>query len=72
MALALTENGPVSWNSFRQNLIEQIRTEPEHTYYEQWLAAFETAVVDTGVLTREQLDRRAAEYRSLERDEVFS
>lgn len=71
MALALTDGGPLVWNDFRQQLVEQIRTEPDHRYYEQWLAAFEALVTDSGLLTREQLERRAAEYRSMERDEVF-
>jgi len=67
----LTDGGPLVWNDFRQQLVEQIRTEPDHRYYEQWLAAFEALVTDAGLLTREQLERRAAEYRSMERDEVF-
>ncbi len=71
MALALTDSGPLAWNDFRQRLVEQVRTEPEHRYYEQWLAAFEVLVTDAGLLTREQLERRAAEYQSMERDEVF-
>jgi hypothetical protein len=54
-----------------QQLVEQIRTEPDHRYYEQWLTAFEALVTDSGLLTREELERRAAEYRSMERDEVF-
>jgi hypothetical protein len=71
MALALTDGGPLAWNDFRQRLVEQIRTEPDDRYYEQWLAAFEALVTDAGLLTREQLERRAAEYQSMERDEVF-
>ena len=34
-------------------------------------AAFEAVVTDAGLVTRQQLERRAAEYRALERDEVF-
>jgi nitrile hydratase accessory protein len=71
MALALTDGGPLQWNDFRRRLVAQIDTAPDHRYYEQWLAAFEALVTDAGLLTRDQLDRRAAEYRSLERDEVF-
>jgi nitrile hydratase accessory protein len=71
MALALTEGGPLPWNDFRQRLVEQIRTAPDDRYYEQWLAAFEALVTDAGMLTRDQLVRRAAEYRSLERDDAF-
>jgi nitrile hydratase accessory protein len=71
MALALTEGGPLAWNDFRRRLVEQIRADPDQGYYEQWLAAFETLVTESGLLTAEELERRAAEYRSLERDEVF-
>ena len=71
MAVALTESGPLEWEEFRRRLVEEIRSEPERRYYEQWLAAFEALVTDAGLLTREQLERRAAEYRSMERDEVF-
>jgi len=71
MALALTEGGPLAWNDFRRRLVEQIRADPDQRYYEQWLAAFEALVTDAGLLSAEELERRAAEYRSLERDEVF-
>ncbi len=71
MALALTEGGPVAWNDFRSMLVEEIRNHPDHRYYEQWLAAFENLVTKAGLVTRDQLERRAAEYRALERDEVF-
>jgi nitrile hydratase accessory protein len=71
MALALTDGGPLVWSDFRQRLVEQIQTVPDHRYYEQWLAAFEVLVTEAGLLTRDQLERRADEYRSMKRDEVF-
>jgi nitrile hydratase accessory protein len=71
MAVALTEEGPLGWDDFRHRLVEAIRADPGHPYYEQWLAAFESLVTAQGLLTQEELERRASEFRRMERDEVF-
>jgi len=40
-------------------------------YYENWLGALETLLVSSGRVTSDDVSRRAAEYRALERDPVF-
>jgi len=35
----------------------------ESSYYEHWLASFETLMVEKGVLTQEELDTRYAELK---------
>ncbi len=70
MAVVLNEKGAYPWDAFRAQLVEKIAAgSPE--YYESWLAAFESLLIDTGVVSTEELERRAAEYRALERDPVF-
>ncbi len=70
MAVVLNEKGAYSWDDFRAQLVEKIaQGSPE--YYESWLSAFESLLIDTSVLSADALDRRAAEYRALERDPVF-
>jgi cobaltochelatase CobN len=75
MALTLHEQQAFAWDEFRDRLIAQIaaagaRGEPE-IYYEHWLAALETVLLEKGLLTREELEERTEEYEFGERDEVF-
>jgi nitrile hydratase accessory protein len=67
MAVALSERGACDWEHFRQCLIARI-AEGDRRYYESWLAAFESVVVEQGLLDRRELEARAAEYRELRRD----
>lgn len=70
LAVVLNEKAAYRWNDFRTRLVEQIAGGcPD--YYENWLSALETLLVDGGLITRDDLYRRAAEYRALERDPVF-
>jgi nitrile hydratase accessory protein len=70
LAVVLNEKGTYPWNAFRTRLVEQIAGScPD--YYENWLSALETLVVDRGLITRDEIDHRAAEYQALERDPVF-
>jgi nitrile hydratase accessory protein len=71
MAVALTDAGPLAWDDFRLRLVAAIRQDPDHPYYEQWLTAFEALVTAQGLLAADELERRAAEFRRMERDEVF-
>jgi nitrile hydratase accessory protein len=76
MALALKADGAYDWEDFRQRLIFQIqaadcKSGAAPDYYEHWLGAFESLLVERGILGREEVDRRVAEYKSGERDEVF-
>jgi nitrile hydratase accessory protein len=70
MAVVLNEMGAYAWDEFRARLVEEIADgSPE--YYESWLSAFESLLIDHGVVSVDELRRRAAEYASLERDPVF-
>lgn len=70
MAVALNQKGAYPWNDFRTRLIEQIAGGGRE-YYENWLGALESLLIDGGLLSRDELRRRAAEYEALERDPVF-
>ena len=73
LAVALNEQGMYQWREFQQLLIERIaeaeRTNPNSTYYERWLAALETLLLERGVLTPEQLEQRTEEYRTGQRSD---
>ena len=70
MAVVLNEKGAYPWEAFRSHLAGKIR-EGSPDYYQSWLAAFESLLLESGVVTPEELERRAGEYRNLERDPVF-
>jgi nitrile hydratase accessory protein len=66
LAVALSENRAFAWDDFRDHLVAEIAAAEEHgddsSYYERWLASFERLLLDTGVLTADELDARTAEY----------
>ncbi|HEU5422863.1 MAG TPA: nitrile hydratase accessory protein [Nitrolancea sp.] len=68
MAVALSDCHHYAWDDFRSRLIGQIaaaeRAGVESSYYERWLAAFEELLIGRGILDREELDARTAEYAS--------
>lgn len=76
MAVALRERGVYDWNAFRDRLIAAIAAadcKPEGerpAYNESWLAALERLLVDTGVLTRAEIEARVEEFEHGERDIV--
>jgi hypothetical protein len=68
--VVLNEKGAYPWNDFREGLVDEIaKGEPE--YYESWVNALESVLLARGVVTRDDVVQRAAEYQSLERDPVF-
>jgi nitrile hydratase accessory protein len=70
LAVVLNEKGAYPWNDFREGLVDEIaKGEPE--YYESWINALESLLLARGVVTRDEVVQRAAEYQSLERDPVF-
>lgn len=82
MALALYEEKSFSsWEDFRSRLIEEIavwerentkhQDNPAWNYYEHWLAALERLLVETGMVNKLEVDTRANEFMTGERDEVF-
>lgn len=66
MAVALSDSQVVAWDEFRDRLVLEIAAAEEHGdgsgYYERWLASFERLLLETGVLTADELDARTAEY----------
>lgn len=71
IALGLHEAGAYGWEEFRQHLIEEVGSDEQAAYYEHWLAALERLAVERGLVTPGEYQRRVAEFRSGERDEVF-
>jgi nitrile hydratase accessory protein len=71
MAAVLTKQAGFDWNAFRHELVAEIAARPDAPYYMSWLAALERLLLGRGALSEEEIDRRQAEYRSLERQDVF-
>ena len=70
LAVVLNEKGAYAWDDFRSSLVDQI-ARGQSDYYESWLGAIESLLVARHIVTRHEVEQRAAEYRSLERDPVF-
>jgi nitrile hydratase accessory protein len=66
MAVALSDDAVYDWNAFRDRLVAEIAAAEQHDdgspYYERWLASFERLLLDTGILSAEELDARTAEF----------
>ena len=66
MAVVLSDDQLYAWDDFRDHLVAEIAAAEEHGdasgYYERWLASFERLLLDSGVVTAEELDTRTAEY----------
>ena len=71
MAAALADQAHLEWAVFRQVLIEDIARAAGAAYYMTWLGALERLVLERGLVTQEELERRAHEYRSMQREDVF-
>ena len=69
LAVALSDERCYGWDDFRARLVDEIAAAPEEPYYERWLAALERVLVERGLVTPEELERRTAEYASGERDD---
>lgn len=66
MAVTLNDREAYHWDDFRERLVSEIAAAEEHndgsSYYERWLASFERLLLETGVITSEELDTRTAEH----------
>jgi nitrile hydratase accessory protein len=75
MAVALSENGALDWEEFRQQLIAEIgaadASGDSSGYYERWLAAFERLLSARGIVAPAELEERAFAFEFGERDEIF-
>jgi nitrile hydratase accessory protein len=66
LALALSRDGHFEWETFRQALIESIgewealhgtdRVSSEWDYYQRWMLALERVLVDSALLTPEEIE----------------
>lgn len=65
LAVSLTNQQVYDWDAFRDRLVAEIAAAEEHddgsSYYERWLASFERLLLETNVITAEELDARTAE-----------
>ena len=75
MAVALSEEGIVPWEEFRQALIASVAAAEarggEFQYYEAWLAAFERVLAARGLVGPSELEETTYQFEFGERDDVF-
>ena len=55
-ALGVVQRLGLDWIEFQRRLIAAIAVAPEAPYYESWVAALQSLVLDHRVLTREEID----------------
>jgi nitrile hydratase subunit beta len=76
MAIALSKKGHYDWEEFRQGLItsiaeweaEHCKDDPDWDYYERWLSALEQMILESGLLSRQQIERRTTEISTQLKD----
>ena len=68
LAVALNEKDLYEWREFSSQLASEIATAEQNnnpsSYYARWIASLEELLIDRGLISREQLDVRTAEYAS--------
>lgn len=68
LAVALNEKDLYEWREFSSQLTSEIATAEQSnnpsSYYARWVASLEELLIDRGLISREQLDARTAEYAS--------
>ena len=66
LAVALNEKDLYEWREFSSQLASEIATAEQNndpsSYYARWVASLEELVIAQGLISREQLDARTAEY----------
>jgi nitrile hydratase accessory protein len=75
MATSLSDAGLYDWDAFRAQLVREVDTEEraggDFDYYAAWLRAFERLLEAQGIVSRDELAERTAEFEFGERQEVF-
>ena len=65
LAVALNEAGVYPWRDFSQGLAAETAALEQHgvqvSYYERWLVALESLLIEKGILTRAEIDRKIEE-----------
>ena len=56
MALGIVERLGLEWKDFQRHLIAEIAANPEAPYYDSWVAALEQLLLDTGVVSAEEME----------------
>ena len=73
IAVAMNNDGKYEWREFVDELAGEIaaaeKADAESTYYERWVMSLERLAIEKGLITPEEMDARAAEYASGDRDE---
>ena len=68
LAVALNEKDLYEWRAFSSQLATEIAAAEQNnnplSYYARWVASLEELLIDRGLISREQLDARTAEYAS--------
>ncbi len=66
LAVALNEKDLYEWREFSSQLASEIAAAEQNndpsSYYARWVASLEELVIAQGLISREQLDARTAEY----------
>ena len=63
MALAVVERLGLPWSEFQTRLIAAIAARPDAPYYESWVAALETLLVEHGVVSMDAIEQASARVR---------
>jgi nitrile hydratase accessory protein len=75
MATSLSDAGLYAWDAFRAELVREVDAEErgggDFDYYAAWLRALEGLLEAEGIVSREELAERTAEFEFGERQEVF-
>ena len=68
LAVALNEKDLYEWREFSSQLASEIADAEQNnnpsSYYARWVASLEELLIDRGLISREQLDAKTAEYAS--------
>lgn len=75
IAIALSKKGHYEWEDFRQELIasiseweaEHCKDNPDWDYYQRWLLALERLVLESDIVTSEELEKRTMEFLANEK-----
>src|SRR2546428_8847394 len=70
LAVLLSEKGAYAWNDFRERLVGEIAN-GDDAYYERWLDALQSLLLARGVVTADEVSRRAGENTRLGRGPGF-
>ena len=73
IAVALNNQRVYPWRDFREHLVTEISSDEgqgiQGRYYDQWLRAMESLLLDQGLVTPEELERRTEEYATGARED---